>query len=173
MPTTILAPVPYADPPKPGTYFIASRAVKTNYLEAHPDNEARAFTRFEHAILLSAPNSSSCTVVEMSTQPTMWNLMRTHDGFADDVGGEIAETVEDQVNHLRNQVALRDAELAAKDQQLAQKERELQTLREHHQAELSKLKGDSGSVQHQALGDSFESMAILDEPKDREENNAR
>ncbi|CAE6343461.1 unnamed protein product [Rhizoctonia solani] len=170
----------------------------------------------------------------MSTQPTMWNLMRTHDGFAiqygeedgvvdlycghkepasavgasfdrwiaamiiatqlyiskldtcnhasrrwnfarksDDVGGEIAETVEDQVNHLRNQVALRDAELAAKDHQLAQKERELQTLREHHQAELSKLKGDSGSVQHQALGDSFESMAILDEPKGREENNAR
>ncbi|ELU45708.1 hypothetical protein AG1IA_00264 [Rhizoctonia solani AG-1 IA] len=35
-------PVPYADPPGPGTYFIANRAVPGNLIEIHPENEGRA-----------------------------------------------------------------------------------------------------------------------------------
>ncbi|CUA70054.1 hypothetical protein RSOLAG22IIIB_00399 [Rhizoctonia solani] len=191
-------PAPYANPPKPGTYLIASRAITGNCIEVHPRNESRAvcspitndspkrqlwyiqsfgkgykIKNAMHNVYLSAPNSRDGTVIETSTQPTMWNLMRTHDGFAiqygeedgvidlhfgrpewgsvlymvsldschwsarrwsfvhksDSVGGEIAETVEDQIDRLNSQIALKDAALAAKDQQIAELQRELQVLR--------------------------------------------
>ncbi|KAJ1308805.1 hypothetical protein OPQ81_004493 [Rhizoctonia solani] len=121
----------------------------------------------------------------------MWNLMRTHDGFAiqygeedgvidlycghkepasalyiskldtcnsasrrwnfvcknDDVGGEIAETVEDRIAILGDQlqkkdveIATKNAEIATKDRLLAQREQKEQELREllerlgHHEA---------------------------------------
>ncbi|EUC62335.1 hypothetical protein RSOL_417180 [Rhizoctonia solani AG-3 Rhs1AP] len=190
------APTPYAKPPSPGTYTIASRAVPSNCLEIHPRNETRAvcspgdgsnrqlwhIQRFGkgykiknamHNVYLSASSSRENTVVETSTRPTMWNLVRTHDGYAiqygeedgiidlhgghntcasvlylasldgiklaprrwsfvhksDDTGGEIPETIEDQVDYLRNQIAINHAELAAKDRLLAEKQRELQELR--------------------------------------------
>ncbi|CAE6385201.1 unnamed protein product [Rhizoctonia solani] len=208
----ILGPAPYANPPKPGTYVIASRAVTGNCIEVHPRNESRAvcspvasdsqkrqlwhIQRFGkgykiknvmHNVYLSALNSKEGTVVETSTQPTMWNLMRTHDGFAiqygeedgvidlhfgrpefgsvlymispdsckwsarrwnfvhnsDDVGGEVAETVEDQIDRLNNRMALKDAELVAKDQQIAELQRELQTLRRGRSGESGVPNTDS------------------------------
>ncbi|CAE7078671.1 unnamed protein product [Rhizoctonia solani] len=203
-------PAPYANLPKPGTYLIASRAVTANCIEVHPRNEGRAMCspiekdspkrqlwyiqRFGkgykiknamHNVYLSALNSKEGTVVETSPQPTMWNLMRTHDGFAiqyggednvvdlhygrpewgsalymialdkwsarrwnfvhksDDVGGEIVETVEDQIDRLNNRIALKDAELAAKDRQIAEQLREIQTLRRDYSGGSSAPNVDS------------------------------
>ncbi|CAE7078630.1 unnamed protein product [Rhizoctonia solani] len=193
------APAPYANPPSPGTYTIASRAVPGNCIEVHSRNETRVVSspgdgssrqlwhiqRFGkgykiknamYNVYLSAPCSRLGTVVETSTRPTMWNLVRSHDGFAiqygeedgiidlhgghntiasalylasldgiwldprrwnfvrrsDSVGGEIPETVEDQVDHLRRQIALNYAEIATKDRQIAEQQREIQELRRAH-----------------------------------------
>ncbi|KDN51126.1 hypothetical protein RSAG8_00755, partial [Rhizoctonia solani AG-8 WAC10335] len=203
-------PAPYANPPKPGTYLIASRAAPGNCIEVHPRNEGRAvcsasdgsnrqlwhIQRFGkgykiknamHNMYLSALNGREGTVVETSTRPTMWNLVRTHGGFAiqygeedgvvdlhycrpewasvlcvvsldscewsgrrwnfvhksDDVGGEIAETVDDQVDRLNNQIAVKDAELAAMGRQLAEQRRELQELRRDRSGESSTPNTDS------------------------------
>ncbi|KAL5636778.1 hypothetical protein ACGC1H_000674 [Rhizoctonia solani] len=57
--------------------------------------------------------------------PRRWSFVHR----SDDTGGEIPETVEDQVDYLRNQIAVTHAELAAKDRQLAEQQRELQELR--------------------------------------------
>ncbi|CAE6496447.1 unnamed protein product [Rhizoctonia solani] len=140
-----------------------------------------------HSVYLSAPNSKVGSVVETSTRPTMWNIMRTHDGFAiqygeengvidlhygrpewasvlymvpldsckwsgrrwcfvrksDDVGGEIPETVEDQVGHLRNQIALNHAELAVRDRQIIELQREIQMLQKNCPSETSTPNTDS------------------------------
>ncbi|CUA70057.1 hypothetical protein RSOLAG22IIIB_00402 [Rhizoctonia solani] len=194
-------PTPYANPPQPGTYLIASRVVPGNCIEVHPNNESRAVCSSDgsdrqlwhvqrfgkgykiksaaHSVYLSVPDSRLGSVIETSTQPTMWNLVRTHDGFAiqygeedgiidlhychqewasmlcivpletcqwsgrrwnfvhksDDVGGEVAETVEDQVEHLRNVVAVKDAEIAALSRQVTEQQRELQELRRDRQGE--------------------------------------
>ncbi|CAE6517490.1 unnamed protein product [Rhizoctonia solani] len=105
------APIPYAKPPSPGTYLITSRAVPGNCIDIHPRNETRAvcspgdgsdrqlwhIQRFGkgykiknlmHNVYLSASSSRENTVVETSTRPTMWNFVRTHDGYAIQYGEE-------------------------------------------------------------------------------------
>jgi N-methylhydantoinase A/oxoprolinase/acetone carboxylase beta subunit len=75
--------------------------------------------KFEHIRL-----SSSLLVFNLTVSLTFV--------YSDDVGEEVAETVEDQVDRLRNelqakdiQIAVKNAELIVKDRQLLQKAQEL------------------------------------------------
>lgn len=79
---------------------------------------------------------------------------------SDDVGGEEAETIEDQVEHLHQQlrakniqIALKDAELASKDRQLAQQKRELQAaLRSRSEGQSQLLQAKIAEL-HQRVGE--------------------
>ncbi|CAE6466801.1 unnamed protein product [Rhizoctonia solani] len=106
-------------------------------------------------------NPMSLWAVRPQDSAKRWKFER----ISDDVGGEIAETVEDRIAVLSDQVrkkdveiATKDAEIVTKDRLLAQKEKEVQELREalqtHHEvspmvvrAQLAELREKIGIVE--------------------------
>ncbi|KAB5594644.1 hypothetical protein CTheo_1966 [Ceratobasidium theobromae] len=89
---------------------------------------------------------------------------------SDDVGGEEAETIEDQVEHLHQQlrakniqIALKDAELASKDRQLAQQKRELQAaLRSRSEGQSQLLQAKIAEL-HQRVGELEQLVLAMDD----------
>ncbi|KAG8694217.1 hypothetical protein FRC08_008626 [Ceratobasidium sp. 394] len=98
-------PPAYPQPPKPGTYRITSVATKTTVLQVLDFNRSRVasykwadtpnqhwFIQYsgrgykiknrQHGVYLAASTNKSGTIVGTSLTPTVWNLMRTHAGFA-------------------------------------------------------------------------------------------
>ncbi|CEL59698.1 hypothetical protein RSOLAG1IB_03631 [Rhizoctonia solani AG-1 IB] len=167
---SVKPPVPYEDPPKPGAYFIANRAVPKNYIEIHPDNQRRAVCSPDAPVprqMWYIQRFGKGYKIKNAKYADHVESDEDHDGFAiqygeedgvidlycghtepasalyiakldscnhasrrwhflcksNDVGEEMAETIEDQIADLQSQIA-------RKDEELSQQERELNESRE-------------------------------------------